>query len=140
MTTIGGQDEAFYALATRLLPSIIQEFEEEADQPIQTVIRFMRDNKEVNRVDLPAVLEQGKAGKAEIRIVIKAPLTPGRFSFSAQAIFNGVAEGTGLSGFAIRGKITLDEPVSPFRLTARSNRYNVWLWEEPFRTAEEVME
>ena len=53
-------------------------------------------------------------------------------SFWAQGIFQGLAEGTGFSGFSIQGKLPVTKD-SAVRVIARVNTYNVWDWDPEFQ-------
>ncbi len=67
----------------------------------------------------------------EVRVVFKELVHPSRFS--VEAILDGLAPGTGYSGFSMRGKVRLKDGGSPLRMTGYTNRYNVREWSRDFR-------
>ena len=87
-----------------------------------------------------ASLYVGKTGaedaatvSGEIRVVFKDPVRPSRFS--VEAILDGLAPGTGYSGFSMRGRVRLDDGGPSVKVNGHTNRYNVREWGQEFRTA-----
>ena len=65
--------------------------------------------------------------KGEIRLNCKALFKPGHYKVFAEAVFQGVAEGTGFSGFKVSGNVWLDgDAAIASDEYAYTIRYNVW--------------
>lgn len=73
----------------------------------------------------------GILAHGEVRVLLKGTSYP--CSFEIEAIFKELSPGTGFSGFSMRGKAKLEDGKPSIKLTARSNRYNVWEWSRDFR-------
>jgi hypothetical protein len=112
---------------------LILELVEETGRPIQLTITAFHQGQFVEKLFHSGSDAEsgGSTANGEVRIVLKSLTSP--CGFAVEAIINDLSPGTGFSGFSMRGKANLDdEPVS-VRITAHTNRYNVWEWSKDFR-------
>lgn len=116
-----------------VLPTLI-ELDEETKQPIQATVsiqwRSAWEAQEEIRTRKDVQSESAAIG--EVRVVLKE-ITPGNVNVSAESILKGLAPGSGFSGFSLRGKLELNAANKwVARITACTNRYNVWEWRKEF--------
>lgn len=64
----------------------------------------------------------------EIRVLL-GNVKDARTTFAIEAIFKGLSPESGFSGFSARGKVDVS---GDLKVTARTNRYNVWDWGRDF--------
>ncbi len=106
---------------------------QEMAQPIDVVVSQVEGGRLVQRRKFAAPLDGSNRKRATGEVRVKFRVSDGSGSFSTQAIFEGLAEGTGFSGFAARGRLHRDDVCVQVRVVARTNRYNVWEWDSAFR-------
>ena len=103
----------------------------EARQPIDAVITLIDADAMASATKSIGGGGDGSVARGEVRVVIKRS-DRDQVVFEAQAIIHGLAPGTGLSGLALRGKVTNRAGVPEVKLTGKSIRYNVWTWEPQY--------
>jgi hypothetical protein len=111
----------------------VAELGQEAAQPIDVVVSRVDGGQIVQRQQFAVSCDSSQAKQATGEMRVKFRMSNGSGSFSAQAIFKELAAETGFSGFAVRGKIRPTDETERVRVTARTNRYNVWDWDNEFR-------
>lgn len=123
--------EMLAAVVNLVIQPTVLELSNEARQPIEIKAIAYQQGEIVEQSLLVGEQASGGAARAEVRILLKDSAFP--FSFTVEAIFDGLSPGTGFSGFSLRGKMKTEGDVPQSKLTARSNRYNVWDWSKDFR-------
>ena len=114
-----------------VLPTL-RKLDEETGQPIQATVSIRwhstwTDQEIRTRHDVQAE----SAASGEVRVVLKE-VSAGNINVLAESILKGLAPGSGFSGFSLRGKLELDADGWSARVTAHTNRYNVWEWRKEF--------
>ncbi|MDQ0612303.1 hypothetical protein QFZ83_006474 [Variovorax sp. W1I1] len=112
-----------------VLPALL-ELDKESNQPIAVKVSAIFGNDSTSREICTRAGESTNTAGGEARIRFRESSPANCFSFAGEAIFNGLAPATGFSGFAIAGKLKVDERMAS--LSSRSNRYNVWTWSKGF--------
>lgn len=126
---------------TEVLGAFVADFveptmSEVADQTHDAIdIVVLAVTNEVEKAECRTALIPAEAvarrASCEIRAIFR--VTNGVGTFSAQCICHGIAPESGYSGFAARGRVDLSLPSRRFLVKARSNRYNVWTWDDEFQ-------
>lgn len=124
-------NQILQVIAKSVAMPILLELDKESGQPIVAVLKISQSGTVAVGKVCTRDGEFENEAKGEIRVVLGEGGLPGSFKFSAESVLNGLSPGTGFSGFSIRGKMTLADGGSA-RLTARTNRYNVWSWGRDF--------
>lgn len=123
--------DLYLGMSEKVVFPILLELEKETSQPIQAKTSLLFSGEVMTRDIATRAGETNGLANGEVRIVVKDSVSVDSFRFSAEAIFRGLAPGTGFSGFSITGKLTFGAEVVP-TLTGRVNRYNVWSWRKDF--------
>ena len=126
---------AFELFVEQFAKPAILELAQEAEQPVSVTVREVSNSETIRMAVVPIDLDKcdGDLASGEVRVSFKGQESD--FRFSAQSIIEGLAEGTGFSGFSARGKCRLENG-GTVKVSARTNRYNVWAWESEFQIEE----
>lgn len=125
--------ELIDVLANQLILPILREFDKEDGRAILATVVVGFEGA-VESLELRSRESNcPDEARAEIRIRVKDGYGKDNYNFAAESIFNGLGPGTGFSGFAVRGKLTLVDGQPKIKLTARTHRYNVWDWGDEFQ-------
>lgn len=114
-----------------LLLSLVQE----TGQEIEAAVLLHYQGKTV-RQDWPGSGDEvatEKMVRGQVRVLVKDAESRERFRFMAEAILEGLAPGSGFSGFSIQGVIDLGGAMPSAVLKTHTNQYNVWTWGKAFR-------
>lgn len=118
------------ALMVSVLQPVLSGLAREAQQPIGVKVLLSFQGEWAER-SLKVDAGEGSIASGEIRVLVKT--SQDGFRFDVEAILNGLAPGTGFSGFSLKGKLEPNKGELVSKLTGRSNRYNVWEWSRAFR-------
>jgi hypothetical protein len=130
---MGLSPELMDALANQLVLPILRDFDKEDGRAIFAKLVIVFEGGVVSCEVHSRGANSPDESSGEVRIRVKDGYGKDSYNFAAESIFNGVGSGTGFSGFAVRGKLTLADGQPMIRLIARTHRYNVWDWGDEFR-------
>jgi len=102
---------------------------QESGQPIDLVVEQVENGRiiQCHRCTVSPDGVNGKLASGQVRVKIRN--SDGTFAFRAQGIFKELAEGTGFSGFAVRGRIRPSDGSERVRVASLTYRHNVWEWD-----------
>jgi hypothetical protein len=121
-----------HAVISGVIAPFLNDLATEVDQPITVKVLLGLGSQVVEHdCSTSAGLGSGLRGQGEVRVLAKSVST-GRFSFSAEAVLNGVSPGTGFSGFSSRGRCVDESGRMSATQTSYVVRYNVWTWAKEF--------
>lgn len=121
--------EAIDAITRSVLEPLFVELESQLQRPLPTILTIQRRELLGPRILLArGHADASPAGEARLRV--RRTGNPERSVFQVEAIYRGVACGTGFSGFSVRGELrTKDGGFEATRTTGWVVRYNVWEWQ-----------
>jgi hypothetical protein len=113
-----------------ILPALLK-LDEETNQPINAKVSIRWQSAWSTAEVRTRQGQSESTAVGEVRVVLKE-ISAGNVNVSAESILKGLAPGSGFSGFSLRGKLEFDGDKWAARLTAHTNRYNVWEWRKEF--------
>lgn len=117
-------------IAEVILPALMK-LEEETGQPIKVRVSVRSGQSLMIQEICTRPTECDAAATGEARVVLKE-IGPTSINIAAESILHGLAPESGFSGFSLRGKLEFSGGRWSARLTAHTNRYNVWDWRKEF--------
>jgi hypothetical protein len=113
-----------------ILPALMK-LDEETNQSIKAKVSIRWQSSWIAEEIRTRPIQSESAAVGEVRVVLKQT-TANNVSMSAVAILKGLSPGSGFSGFSLRGKLEFAADKWSAKLTAHTNRYNVWEWGKEF--------
>ena len=111
---------------------IIRELANEAKQPIRVKVVASHKGDFAEQEIVTDAWSADEIASGEIRVLVRES-GQNNFGIAAEAIIKGISPGSGFSGFSVKGKLKLGEGQPSIKISARTNRYNVWEWSKDFR-------
>lgn len=107
--------------------------ETETGQTVRAVVNVVENGKITLSVEAPDRLDgTTPVATAEARVVFADRHSAHGRRFKAQVIVQGLAVGTGVSGFEMEGRIRGTEASESATVSSYSIHYNVWHWKKEF--------
>lgn len=125
------------AILENVLKPILGELHSESGQHLKlSVLISGLGEPPLRRIAESAPSKEGRPN-AEGEVRILTTRSDHVVRFEAESIIKGLSQGSGFSGFSLRGKVDLGSQPPKTRLFSKTNRYNVWNWGRKFRLSSE---
>lgn len=124
--------ELLEAVVNEIAMPALSELDQEAKQSIRAKVSAMIGGTVAAREICTRTTDTENSARGQIKALLKEGTMPGVYSFSVECVIEGLAPGTGFSGFVMRGKLILSDSAAAIKVAGRTNRYNVWSWGKDF--------
>lgn len=124
--------ELLDAVVSKIAMPTLLELEQETKQSIRAKVSAMFTGVVAIREICTRATDSDNGALGEVKVLLKEGALPGVFNYSVECVLEGIAPGTGFSGFVMRGKLIVSDNETSIKIAARTNRYNVWTWGKDF--------
>lgn len=126
------EHELLESVVNEIAMPALSELGQEAKQPIRAKVSAMFGGTVAACEICTRATDSENNAWGEVKVLLKEGAMPGVFNFSVECVIEGLAPGTGFSGFVMRGKLTKSGSAASIKVAGRTNRYNVWSWGKDF--------